>query len=51
MKSPGEYRSDDEELSLLGCVFPSRPCPAQCIWQGSGFAADQTNAMLAVAVT
>ena len=23
------------------------PCPAQCIWQGSGFAADQTNAMLA----
>ena len=26
------------------------PCPAQCIWQGSGFAADQTNAMLAVAV-
>ena len=22
--------------------------PAQCIWQGSGFAADQTNAMLAV---
>ena len=23
--------------------------PAQCIWQGSGFAADQTNAMLAVA--
>lgn len=22
-------------------------CPAQCIWQGSGFAADQTNAMLA----
>ena len=27
------------------------PCPAQCIWQGSGFAADQTNAMLAVAAT
>ena len=25
------------------------PCPAQCIWQGSGFAADQTNARLAVA--
>ena len=24
------------------------PCPAQCIWPGSGFAADQTNAMLAV---
>ena len=24
------------------------PCPARCIWQGSGFAADQTNAMLAV---
>ena len=23
------------------------PYPAQCIWQGSGFAADQTNAMLA----
>ena len=22
--------------------------PTQCIWQGSGFAADQTNAMLAV---
>ena len=27
------------------------PCPAQCIWQGSGFAADQTNAMLAVGGT
>ena len=26
-------------------------CPAQCIWQGSGFAADQTNAMLAVGGT
>jgi len=25
--------------------------PARCIWQGSGFAADQTNAMLAVAAT
>ena len=25
--------------------------PAQCIWQGSGFAADQTNAMLAVVGT
>ena len=25
--------------------------PAQCIWQGSGFAADQTNAMLAVGGT
>ena len=24
------------------------PCPARRIWQGSGFAADQTNAMLAV---
>ena len=24
------------------------PCPAQCVWRGSGFAADQTNAMLAV---
>ena len=24
------------------------PRPAQSIWQGSGFAADQTNAMLAV---
>ena len=24
------------------------PCPAQCIWRDSGFAADQTNAMLAV---
>ena len=23
------------------------PCPTQCVWQGSGFAADQTNAMLA----
>ena len=23
------------------------PCPARCVWQGSGFAADQTNAMLA----
>ena len=27
------------------------PCPARCIWQGSGFAADQTNAMLAVGGT
>ena len=27
------------------------PRPAQCIWQGSGFAADQTNAMLAVGGT
>ena len=27
------------------------PCPAQCIWQGSGFAADQTNAMLAAGGT
>ena len=26
-------------------------CPARCIWQGSGFAADQTNAMLAVGGT
>ena len=24
------------------------PCTAQSVWQGSGFAADQTNAMLAV---
>lgn len=24
------------------------PCPARCVWQGSGFAADQTNTMLAV---
>ena len=23
------------------------PCPARCVWQDSGFAADQTNAMLA----
>ena len=28
--------------------FGRRALPAQCIWQGSGFAADQTNAMLAV---
>ena len=27
------------------------PCPAQCIWQGSGFAADQTNAMLAAVLS
>jgi len=27
------------------------PCPAQCVWQGSGFAADQTNAVLAVGGT
>mgnify|MGYP000711950643 CR=1 FL=1 len=26
--------------------FGCRALPAQCIWQGSGFAADQTNAML-----
>ena len=34
-----------QKRSQLGGVGP---CPAQCIWQGSGFAADQTNAMLAV---
>lgn len=28
--------------------FGCRSLPARCIWQGSGFAADQTNAMLAV---
>ena len=33
-----------QKRSQLGGVGP---CPAQCIWQGSGFAADQTNAMLA----
>ena len=27
--------------------FGCRALPARCIWQGSGFAADQTNAMLA----
>ena len=27
--------------------FGCRSLPARCIWQGSGFAADQTNAMLA----
>ena len=27
MRQAGEYRSDDEELSLSGCVFPSRPRP------------------------
>ena len=31
--------------------FGCRAMPAQCIWQGSGFAADQTNAMLAVGGT
>ena len=31
--------------------FGCRALPAQSIWQGSGFAADQTNAMLAVGVT
>ena len=30
--------------------FGCRALPAQCVWQGSGFAADQTNAMLAVVV-
>ena len=28
--------------------FGCRALPARCVWQGSGFAADQTNAMLAV---
>ena len=32
----------------MGC---GAKCPAQSIWQGSGFAADQTNAMLAVGGT
>jgi len=27
VKAPGEYRSDDGKLRLLGWVFPSRPCP------------------------
>ena len=27
--------------------FGCRALPARCVWQGSGFAADQTNAMLA----
>lgn len=31
--------------------FGCRALPAQSIWQGSGFAADQTNAMLAVVGT
>ena len=31
--------------------FGCRAMPAQCIWQGSGFAADQTNVMLAVGGT
>ena len=31
--------------------FGCRALPARCIWQGSGFAADQTNAMLAVGGT
>ena len=29
----------------MGC---GAKCPARRVWQGSGFAADQTNAMLAV---
>ena len=37
-----------QKRSQLGGVGPY---PAQCIWQGSGFAADQTNAMLAVGGT
>ena len=32
----------------LRTEFGCRALPARCIWQGSGFAADQTNAMLAV---
>ena len=32
----------------MGC---GAKCPARCVWQGSGFAADQTNAMLAVGGT
>ena len=31
--------------------FGCRALPAQSVWQGSGFAADQTNAMLAVGGT
>ena len=31
--------------------FGCRALPARCVWQGSGFAADQTNAMLAVGGT
>ena len=40
----GKSVSAETLAALSGC----RALPARCIWQGSGFAADQTNAMLAV---
>ena len=57
----GKSVSAETLAALSGCGLPPGiwvqgfcpqlggvgPCPAQCIWQGSGFAADQTNAMLA----
>ena len=39
----GKSVSAETLAALSGC----RALPARCIWQGSGFAADQTNAMLA----
>ena len=43
----GELRSLTAEQEVISGQLPLVIRPARCIWQGSGFAADQTNAMLA----
>ena len=48
VKAFPQKRSQLGGCGLLPAAWGVGPCPAQCIWQGSGFAADQTNAMLAV---
>ena len=51
VKAFPQKRSQLGGCGLLPAAWGVGPCPAQCIWQGSGFAADQTNAMLAVGGT
>ena len=51
VKAFPQKRSQLGGCGLLPTAWGCGACPAQCIWQGSGFAADQTNAMLAVGGT
>ena len=51
VKAFPQKRSQLGGCGLLPAAWGVGPCPAQCIWQGNGFAADQTNAMLAVGGT
>ena len=48
---PSESLSGFKWVRASARKWGAGPCPAQCIWQGSGFTADQTNAMLAVGGT